>query len=212
MSTTVLPSVAQSARSTIESIFGFIRAQGSSDYLGEAVSQLEHSLQAADLAQKAGADEETVLATLLHDIGRFIRHTPAADALKGLDGTRMRAAEHDVLGEAYLRSVGFSDKVAQLVGAHVVAKKYLTAVDETYFDRLSSASKESLIGQGGKFTPEEAKAAEKDPLLQLKLAVRRWDDQAKVAGAKTPDLESYNDLAVKCLIGLWSPCDGFPVL
>lgn len=40
-------------------------------YGGEAVSELEHALQAADLAREAGADEELQLACLLHDVGRF---------------------------------------------------------------------------------------------------------------------------------------------
>jgi predicted HD phosphohydrolase len=37
----------------------------------EAVSQLEHALQCADLAETAGADDDLVLACLLHDVGRF---------------------------------------------------------------------------------------------------------------------------------------------
>ncbi|KAF2816272.1 alkaline phosphatase-like protein [Mytilinidion resinicola] len=198
MVSAVLASVVQSARSAVDSIFSFIRAQGDTDYLGEAVSQLEqHSLQAADLAKKAGADEETVLATLLYDIGIFLPDASKHDAMIASDGTRVGTAGHEVLGENYLRSVGFSDKVAQLVGAHVMAKRYLAAVDPAYFDGLSAASKRSLVYQGGKFSPEEVKAAEKDPLLQQKLAVRRWDNQAKVTGAKVPDLESYKNLAVE---------------
>lgn len=40
-------------------------------YGGEAVSELEHALQCAELARAAGADEELQLACLLHDVGRY---------------------------------------------------------------------------------------------------------------------------------------------
>ena len=55
--------------------------------------------------------------------------------------------------------------------------------------------------QGGTFTPDEAAAARSDPLLENKLNVRRWDDQAKVAGKVVPGLSTYEDMAVRCLAG-----------
>jgi predicted HD phosphohydrolase len=39
---------------------------------GFAVDQLTHSLQTATLAERAGADEEMVFASLLHDIGKSV--------------------------------------------------------------------------------------------------------------------------------------------
>ena len=39
---------------------------------GFAVDQLTHSLQTATLAERAGADEEMVFASLLHDIGKAV--------------------------------------------------------------------------------------------------------------------------------------------
>ena len=131
-------------RRTIKELFAFIEAQGQADYIGEAVSQIEHSVQAATLAQRAGADEETVLGALLHDVGRFI---PAADKMQSMidsDGTYVGKASHEVLGEQYLRQLGFSETVCQLVGAHVMAKRYLTAVDKAYYDGLSKSSKTTL--------------------------------------------------------------------
>ncbi|MBY0374774.1 MAG: HD domain-containing protein, partial [Bryobacteraceae bacterium] len=41
-------------------------------YFGEQVTQLEHALQSAYLAVQAGADDETILAALLHDIGHVL--------------------------------------------------------------------------------------------------------------------------------------------
>jgi predicted HD phosphohydrolase len=39
---------------------------------GFAVDQLTHSLQTATLAERAGADEEMVFASLLHDVGKSV--------------------------------------------------------------------------------------------------------------------------------------------
>ena len=60
------------------------------------------------------------------------------------DGAFLGKASHEVLGEQYLRQLGFSEKICQLVGAHVMAKRYLTAVDADYYDGLSKSSKMTL--------------------------------------------------------------------
>jgi 2-amino-1-hydroxyethylphosphonate dioxygenase (glycine-forming) len=59
--------------------------------------------------------------------------------------------------------------------------------------------------QGGRFTPAEVEEATKDPLLEQKLAVRRWDDQAKVQGIRVPGLKSYEHMAVQCLESALEP-------
>ncbi|EMC93347.1 hypothetical protein BAUCODRAFT_37034 [Baudoinia panamericana UAMH 10762] len=192
--------VEANARKTVADLFAFIEAQGHKDYLGERVSQLQHSLQAATLAQQAGADDETVLGALLHDVGRFI---PAAEKMESMiapDGTYVGEASHEVVGERYLRQLGFSDKVCQLVGAHVMAKRYLTAVDTAYYDGLSSSSKTTLKFQGGPFDDQQVAAAQQDPLLEDKLAVRRWDDLAKDRTMQTPPLSAFEEMAVHSLI------------
>lgn len=143
--------VEQHARDTIRQLFDFILAQGHADYIGEPISQLEHSLQAAQLARDSGADDETILGALLHDVGRFI---PAADKMPKMitpDGTYVGRASHEIVGERYLRQLGFSEKVCQLVAAHVMAKRYLTAVDKEYYDGLSNSSKNTLKMQVSAF-------------------------------------------------------------
>jgi predicted HD phosphohydrolase len=47
------------------------------------------------------------------------------------------------------------------------------------------------------------KDAQGDPLLREKLAVRRWDDLAKVPDKKVPGLDAYEHVAVKCLVGAY---------
>lgn len=134
----------QHADTVVSELFSFITAQGDADYIGEPVSQLEHSLQAAHFAEKSGADEDTILGALLHDIGRFI---PAADTMPAIiapNGTYVGREAHEIIGEKYLRELGFSEKTCQLVGAHVIAKRYLTGVDAKYYDGLSQSSKTTL--------------------------------------------------------------------
>ena len=48
-----------------------LKSQADADYIGEPISQLEHSLQAASLAKAAGESESLVLAALFHDIGKI---------------------------------------------------------------------------------------------------------------------------------------------
>ena len=51
---------------------------------GYQVTRLEHSLQAATRAHRAGADEETVVCALLHDIGDYLapaNHSEVAAAM-----------------------------------------------------------------------------------------------------------------------------------
>lgn len=211
------------AHQTVSQLFDILIAQGDGSYLGEPLSQLEHSLQCAHLARQDpnhGHDDEVVLAALLHDVGRFIPAALKMEKLIAPDGSYVGRASHDLLGEQYLRDIGYSEKVAQLVGAHVMAKRYLTAVDKAYYDALSASSKKSLVfqvsyfsgrscpgsdlqWQGGVFDERQVKDAQQDPLLQQKLAIRRWDDQAKVPNLEVPPLSAYYDTAVKCLLGKW---------
>lgn len=64
------------------------------------------------------------------------------------DGRYVGRASHEVVGEVvgevFLRENGFPEKVCQLVGAHVVAKRYLTAVERGYWEGLSEASRTTL--------------------------------------------------------------------
>ncbi|KAI8147244.1 hypothetical protein BJV82DRAFT_598329 [Fennellomyces sp. T-0311] len=202
------------AERIVDSIFQVLVDGSKQDYIGEKISQLEHSLQAAAQALEANADDETVLAALLHDIGQFATSADQkqmicdASALTELDpSTRTSSATisvgvtgHERIGADYLRRLGFSEKVAQLVESHVAVKRYLTGKDSTYYDGLSGASKLSLKYQGGPFTPEQVEEFEQDPLFELKVQVRKWDDAAKIVGLKVPDLETYRPMAIQHLI------------
>lgn len=47
-------------------------AVGESDYIGEPVSMMAHSLQAAALSAKQHGDNEVTVAALLHDVGHAV--------------------------------------------------------------------------------------------------------------------------------------------
>jgi predicted HD phosphohydrolase len=76
--------------------------------------------------------------------------------------------------------------------------RYLTAVDLSYYDSLSSASKKSLEFQGGPFRGADLVAFEQDPLRDEMVALRLWDDAAKVPEIEdsTPRVPAYLDMIV----------------
>lgn len=55
------------------------------------------------------------------------------------------------------------------------------------------------IFKGGPYNAEQVREAEKDPWLQQKLAVRKWDDMAKDPELKTQPLNYYREMAVESL-------------
>ncbi len=179
----------------VNEVFGLLQRFGGADYIGEAISQLEHACQAAQMAIAQGFDDEVVLAALFHDIGHLC-------ALNGdhpqMDGYGVK--EHEKLGADYLRSHGFSPKVTRLVESHVAAKRYLCFVDPEYYDRLSVASKRTLVFQGGPMSPEEAMEFRSDPLYSIILLMRQWDELAKEEGMPPTDLSIFREMAVKHLL------------
>lgn len=162
---------------------------GHDAYFGEPVTQLEHALQTAQLAEQAGADRETIIAAFLHDIGHLL---PVSDTVGYMDG--YGTVDHERLGADYLRGLGYSEKTAQLIENHVNAKRYLTAKCMDYFERLSEASLRTLEFQGGPMSADEAARFERHPYFDQILQMRRWDEQAKIPGLPTPDMAHYLSL------------------
>jgi gamma-butyrobetaine dioxygenase len=154
----------------------------------EVVTEREHALQAALLARSAGADDATVAAALLHDVGRLLLVDMHA-------GDRA----HERLGEHHLAQ-WFGPEVTAPVGLHVAAKRYLCATEPEYLDTLSAVSVRSLAVQGGPMGDDEVAAFRARDGWEAAVALRRWDDEAKVAGLTTPDVESYRPvLEAVCL-------------
>jgi len=166
-------------------------------YGTERVSELAHSLQCAELAAAAGADEELVLACLLHDVGRYaVAQDEVDDTLEQVAPRAGKSRGHHEAGADLIQPY-VPERVAFLVRAHADAKRYLCAADPGYYDTLSKGSKHTLTLQGGIMTAEEAVSAATQPWWPDALRLRRWDDQAKVVGKPTRELASWEPLLRK---------------
>jgi phosphonate degradation associated HDIG domain protein len=168
----------------IDRIFVLFADNGHGAYFGEAVTQTEHALQCAHVAENSGSDNSLVAAALLHDVGHLLHGLGQDAAERGING------QHEEGGARWLRSY-FGPAVVDPVRLHVAAKRYLCAVDPGYSASLSSASQLSLRLQGGPFTPDEVKRFEQEPWFCSAVALRRWDDAAKTPGLAVPGLEHY---------------------
>lgn len=178
----------------VDGIFDLYNRFGSADYIGEPVSQLEHMSQAAELAINEGYDDEVVIAAFFHDIGHICVMTDPSNNMGGLGIKR-----HEKIGGDYLRSAGFPERVAKLVENHVQAKRYLMFRYPEYSVSLSDASRKTLEFQGGVMTAEEARLFEADPLFDVSIRMRRWDEQAKETGRAVIDLAKLKSKAIDVL-------------
>ena len=167
----------------IEEILALLETRGAAQYGSEAVSQLEHALQCASLAEEAGSTRELVAASLLHDLGHLLSEAPHESG-RDVDDV------HQYLAIPFLRGV-FPAAVLEPIRLHVDAKRFLCRAVPGYWDTLSLASKHSLELQGGTCTPSEAKRFLERPFARDAVALRRWDDLAKVPGKPTPGLPHY---------------------
>jgi phosphonate degradation associated HDIG domain protein len=165
--------------------------RGHEQYSGEPVTQLEHALQTAALAEAEGADDELVTAALLHDLGHLLQDLGDTPTLRGVDDLHQYAAV------PFLRGL-FSERVLGAVALHVDAKRYLCATQPGYHDALSADSQRSLVLQGGVFDAEQAAAFIARPGAGEAVRLRTWDDLAKAAGAPTPPLTHFLGRAARC--------------
>ena len=181
----------EEAEIIVDEIFSLYERHGNADYIGEPVSQLEHMCQAAELAEEEGYDDEVVLAAFFHDIGHLCEFIMPVELMEGVG-----VLDHESIGQEYLVKKCFSERVAKLVRSHVEAKRFLTFRYPEYFEKLSEASKITLEHQGGRMNEEEAAAFETDPMFDLFIKMRTWDDLAKITNKELPDLNKYRQMAV----------------
>ncbi len=158
--------------------------RGDSEYGGEAVTQLEHALQAADLAEQEHASPELIVAALLHDVGHLLHDLPEDAPDRGVDD------HHENVASNKLKQV-FPPAVTEPIRMHVAAKRYLCATEPEYLSQLSQPSVVSLDLQGGPMQAEQVAEYESNPFAQDAVRLRRWDDIAKVPDLKTNNLDHF---------------------
>jgi len=95
----------------VKAVCTLFRNYGSGEYIGEQITQWEHALQAAYMAKRAGAEEEVIIAALLHDIGHIYALAVHSKDYMGDYG----ASRHEHVGAEFLLSLGFTPLVASLV-------------------------------------------------------------------------------------------------
>ncbi|HEY1996873.1 phosphonate degradation HD-domain oxygenase [Paraburkholderia sp.] len=169
---------------SLDDIRTLFEQHGDLAYSGEPVTQLEHALQSAALAESDGASDELVAAAFLHDLGHLLNLHGATPTERGIDDL------HQYFALPFLRPI-LPAAVLEPIRLHVDAKRCLCAIDETYFGRLSSDSVRSLELQGGIFSKQDADTFLSKPYAEDALRVRRWDDLAKEANRATPDIDHY---------------------
>ena len=169
------------ALNSIEDIVRLYEARGHLHY-GEGVTQIDHALQSAALAEGEACAPNLVVAALLHDVGHLLEADDLAQS--GVDD------RHEAFGARALARI-FGDAVYQPVALHVAAKRYLCFIEPRYLAGLSAASQRSLKLQGGPFNQAQALAFERAPYWRDAVLLRRFDDGGKRDERALLDLSSY---------------------
>jgi gamma-butyrobetaine dioxygenase len=191
---------AVTAADPLEILAGLFEGDGSGEYFGEAVTQADHMLQAAALAEAEHAPAALVAAALLHDIGHFASLTSEDGGLGGdalMAGTDNR---HSHTGARWLAR-WFGPAVTEPVRLHVAAKRYLCAVEPGYYEHLSEASRYTLTVQGGPMTAEQAAAFAAGPYAADAVRLRRWDEAAKDPDLRVPGFDHFRPLLADLIRG-----------
>jgi phosphonate degradation associated HDIG domain protein len=158
--------------STIEDITNLYKKWGSINY-SEAITQTEHAVQCARLAEEEDSPSHLVIAALLHDIGHLVD-------LEQHEGKEIFDVDtaHEATGSRCLVDV-LPSSVRLPIALHVDAKRWLCARQPGYFETLSPASTHSLQLQGGPMNDEEVTRFEAMPGFSDAVALRLWDDRGK---------------------------------
>lgn len=141
-----------------------------------------HGVQCAEmLAVSHPEDFELQVAGLLHDVGLLL--VPGDE-----EG-------HPAHGAAYVRTV-LGSRVADLVGLHVEAQRYLATVEGE--DRLrsratTSRAEEAALAAVSLMVPSEMRRFEAEPLFREVLALRQADDVSKDHSRRDGDLDFWLD-------------------
>ena len=130
--------------SSLEDIERLYAERGTLHY-GEGVTQMEHAVQCAALAEEDGAPPSLIAAALLHDVGHLFEDE---DAVLRAD----HDGRHEIAGAQALKGL-FGQAVRAPIALHVAAKRYLCCREPAYFDALSPASQASLALQGATALP-----------------------------------------------------------
>jgi len=144
---------------------------------GEGLTELDHGLQTAAILERLHPHDLVLqVAGLVHDLAH------------PWDGPGQ--PRHAGMGARAVRQV-LGARVADLVLAHVPAKRYLVATRPDYAGLLSPDSVMTLVAQGGPMSPDEVARFASHPDADAMVALRVADDGAKVPGAAVAGLDHW---------------------
>ena len=144
---------------------------------------LAHALQcAAVLRAEHPADLELAVAGLVHDVADIVYPDDHSD--------------HDRRGAELVEPL-LGARVARLVGAHVLAKRYLVTIEPAYRAGLSVRSAQTLSMQGDALADADLAALAADRDLAAILELRRADERAKDPTARVPELDTWRTILTK---------------
>jgi phosphonate degradation associated HDIG domain protein len=175
-----------------DELVAIYRHQATGRYGLSSVSQLQHALQSADLAQAARVPEPLVVAALLHDVGHLIHDLGEDAAVRGIDDC------HEQRGARWLAQ-GFGAAVTAPIHLHVLAKRCLVAIEPSYHAALAEDAARSLALQGGPMSAAELSDFLLLPQAQEAVQLRRFDDLAKDPQRQTPPFEAFLPLLDRVL-------------
>jgi phosphonate degradation associated HDIG domain protein len=175
---------------TLADIERLYRDHGYIEYAGEGVTQLEHALQCARLAEEEQAGDALVASAFLHDLGHLLNPQGETPTVRGIDD------QHQYFAIPFIRTL-LPAAVVEPIRLHVDAKRALCTLEPGYYEALSADSKRSLALQGGPYALAEAATFVAKPYARDAMRLRRWDDRAKAPGAATPPLEHYLSVAAR---------------
>ena len=75
-------------------------------------------------------------------------------------------------------------------------QRYLCSIDNSYYESLSKASKNSFQVQGGALNKEEINELENNKYFKDAVRLRKWDDRGKVSLKEVEELDTYKKMIV----------------
>ena len=159
------------------------------DTYGEDVTQTEHALQCAAIAEADGASEALIVAALLHDVGHLVHLDETGEVA---DATVVDDV-HEAVGARVLARV-FGPEVTGPIALHVTAKRYRCATEPGYAEGLSEASTISLAIQGGPLGEAECATFAAHPAAADAIRLRGYDDWGKLDDVEVPGWDHYRPM------------------
>ncbi|CAI9730543.1 Hypothetical predicted protein [Octopus vulgaris] len=182
----------------LNEVFGLIEKHGESEYFGEPVSIKEHMIQCAMLAEEENYSKEVILGAFFHDFGHFLQ-MEGKQNLMIVDGVVLGTSNHEKIAAEYLEARNFSPIICNITRHHVNAKRYLVFKNKSYYESLTEASKQTLQLQGGVMSEEEAGEFERQPMFDLIIQARKWDEEGKDPNKVLKPIEYYRNMCAGIL-------------